>query len=87
MTQTYPAILRGGKIEWGADGPPPLPMDAAVPVQVTILGTTTGTSGMGAMRLAALEAVAASGGADVFGDPVEWQREQRIDRVLFGREE
>lgn len=87
MFQTYQAVLRAGQIEWGADGPPALPMDAAVPVQVTILVATTGHVGMGAKRLAALEAAAAAGGADVFGDPVEWQREQRIDRVLFGREE
>jgi len=54
---------------------------------VTILVATTGSDGMGAKRLAALEAAAAAGAAEVFGDPVEWQREQRIDRVLFGREE
>ena len=87
MFQTYQAILRAGQLEWGVDGPPAIPMDAAVPVQVTILVATTGLSGMGAARLAALEAAAAAGAADVFGDPVEWQREQRIDRVLFGREE
>jgi len=87
MFRTYQAVLRGGQLEWGADGPPPLPTDAAIPVEVTILVARTSHDAMGEKRFAALEAAAAAGAADVFGDPVEWQREQRIDRVLFGREE
>ncbi len=87
MIQTFQATLRAGQLEWGANGPPQLPADVAVPVQVTILVATTGPSGMYAARLAALEAAAAAGAGDMFGDPIEWQREQRTDRVLFGRDE
>ena len=86
MLLTYPAILRDGKLEWGADGPPPL-SDVAVPVHVTLLVAPPRPQGAGAAMVSALEAIAATGGASVFGDPVEWQREQRIDRALPGRDE
>ena len=85
MLMTYPATLRDGKIEWGADGPPPLSA-VAVPVHVTLL-IAPRPENAGAARLVALQAIAATGGASVFGDPVEWQREQRIDRPLPGRDE
>ena len=85
MLLTYPATLRDGKLEWGADGPPPLSA-VAVPVHVTILAATPSARGSGAAVAAAMEAFAAAGGPSGFDDPVEWQREQRIDRELPGRE-
>lgn len=87
MLPTYPAILRDGKLEWGADGPPLTLSDAPVAVHVTLLAVPPRPPGSGAAMLAALEAAAAAGAADVFGDPVEWQRDQRIDRELPGRSE
>ena len=86
MTQTYPAILRGGQLEWGADGPPLLPADSAVPVNVTLLATTLDAVASGDAVADAMEVFAAAGGPSGFGDPVEWQREQRIDRELPGRD-
>ena len=86
MLVTYPAILRDGKLEWGADGPPPLSA-VAVPVHVTILAAAPAARGSGEAMFAALEAAAAAGAADVFGDPLEWQRQERIDRVMPGRDE
>lgn len=84
MLPTYPAILRGGSLDWG-DHPPPLP-SGSVPVHVTILASPTPAADGSAM-VAALEALAAAGGPAGFGDPVEWQREVRDDRPLPGRDE
>ena len=87
MLLTYPAILRAGKLEWGADGPPPALSDAPVPVHVTLLTNSPRAPTSGATMLAALEAAAAAGAAEIFGDPIDWQREQRMDRKLAGRDE
>ncbi len=84
MLPTYPAILRGGSLDWG-DNPPPLP-PGSVPVHVTILALPAPASGGPAMA-AALEALAATGGPSGFGDPTVWQREARDDRPLPGRDE
>ena len=86
MLQTYPAILRGGRIEWTTDAPPSLPADAAMPVEVTLLATTLDAVASGDAVADAMEVFAAAGGPSGFGDPVEWQREQRIDRELPGRD-
>ena len=75
MLLTYPAILRAGKLEWGADGPPPALSDAPVPVHVTLLAATLDAVGSGAAVAAAMEAFATAGGPTGFGDPIEWQRE------------
>jgi hypothetical protein len=84
MLPTYPAMLRDGSLDWGTDGPPPLP-PGAVPVHVTLLAPPTPAAGGPAMA-AALAALAA-GDASGFGDPAEWQREARAERPLPGRED
>ena len=84
MLPTYPATLRAGKLDWGADGPPPLP-PGVVPVYVTLLTPPASAAGGPAMA-AALAALAAAGGPSGFGDPAEWQREARAERPLPGRE-
>ncbi len=84
MLPTYPAILRDGTLDWGNGGPPPLP-PGDVPVHVTLLVPPARTAGGPAMA-AALEALAAAGGPSDFGDPVEWQREARVERLLPGRD-
>lgn len=85
MLLTYPATARNDKLEGTAGGLPPLSA-VAMPVQVTLLAATPSARGSGAAVAAAMEAFAAAGGPSGFDDPVEWQREQRIDRELPGRE-
>jgi len=75
MLPTYPAVLRAGSLDWGADGPPPLP-PGEVPVHVTLLAPSAPTADGPAMA-AALEALAAGGGLSGIGDPAEWQQEAR----------
>ena len=84
MLPTYPATLRNGQIEWGSEGAPPIPPNESVPVRVMVLNRTSPDRNALA---AALDALAASGVAEKFGDPVEWQIEERKDRPLPGREE
>lgn len=84
MLPTYRAILRGGSLDWGEDGPPPLP-PGDVPVHVTLL-VGPGTGAGGPTMAAELEALAAVGGPTSFGDPATWQRESRTERSLPGRE-
>jgi len=81
---TYAAILRDGKLDWGDEGPPPLP-PGAVPVHVTLL-TSRPPKADGRAMAAALEAIAAAGGPSNLEDPVEWQRQVRSDRQLPGRD-
>ena len=84
MLLTYPAVLRDNRLEWGADGPPPVP-PTGVRVHVTLLDQPVPKSNGPAMA-AALEALAAGGGPSI-PDPVEWERDVRTDRPLPGRAE
>lgn len=84
MLLTYPAVLRDNRLEWGEDGPPPLP-PKGVRVFVTLLEQPAGGSNGPAM-VAALEALAAGGGPGI-ADPAAWEREVRADRPLPGRDE
>lgn len=90
MLQTYAATLRDDRIEWGPDGPPKLAPNEAVQVYVTVLPRPVPTSN-GQKLFEIMEAFAARGGQTSFPtDPdelVEWQREQRKDRPLPGRDE
>ena len=88
MTHTFPAVLRDGRIEWTGDPPPGLPAGVAVPVQVTVaLPADPPDEAERRVRLlAALERLVELGTAEKFGDPVEWQRVQRRDRPLPGRD-
>ncbi|MBL8864301.1 MAG: hypothetical protein KF873_10280 [Gemmataceae bacterium] len=85
MIQSYAATLLNGQIQWGSGGPPAVPPNVGVPVQVTI-GFGRRASDGPAMA-AALEQIASHGGAAEFGDPVAWQAATRTDRPLPGREE
>lgn len=87
-TRTYHATLRGDRLEWNGSGPPPLPPDQPVPVEVTIpVAAALTDSERAAEMLAILEKLAARNPFAEITDPVEWQREQRRDRPLPGREE
>lgn len=90
MTHTYPAVLRDGRIEWTGDPPPGLPAGTPVPVQITLAlpaEAPEAAADRRARRAAELEAYVASGGLRSIPDPVAWQREQRTDRPLPGRDD
>lgn len=86
MLPTYPATLRAGQLKWGEDGSLQALGNEPVPVHVILVRQPARPADANAAMLAALEAAAAAGAADVFGDPIVWQRETRIDRVMPGRE-
>ncbi len=88
MTQTYPAVLRDGCIEWIGDPPAGLPAGTPVRVEVVLPATLPPLSDAerGRQMLAIMERLVALGTGEKYGDPVEWQREQRRDRPLPGRE-
>ncbi len=83
MMQTYKAILEGNSITWLAESPM---QTEATEVLVTVLGEPKKVSDRQAMVIA-LKRLSQSGLASSFGDPLEWQKETRKDRVLPGREE
>ena len=85
MLPTYPAILSNDHLRWTGETPPPLPDQ--VRVHVTLLDTPSAPApGQGARMAAALERIAARGGLTTIADPVQWEREQREERALPGRE-
>ena len=83
MFPTYSAVLRAGRLEWDAGGPP----DDPVRVHVTVLAPVSPAPVSGPSMASALAALAAAGGPSGFEDPAEWQRQSRADRVLPGRTE
>lgn len=85
MLRTYRALLHGDRIEWIER--PTIPPHA-VPVHVTLLEDeiVEAAVGRGPAMAAALEALAGAGGLATIADPAGWQREQRQDRRLPGRE-
>jgi hypothetical protein len=87
MLPTYPAYLRDGRVEWAAETPPSLSSDHPIRVHVTLLEpvSSNGTD-RGKRMAAALERLATGTGLSVIADPLAWQREQREDRELPGRE-
>jgi hypothetical protein len=70
MLHTYAAVLRNDRLEWEADGPPPVP-PTGVRVHVTLLDPPV-TAPRGPAMAAALEAFAATGGPSIPG-PAEWR--------------
>ena len=87
MLPTYPALLRDGRLEWGSEGAPVVPPNQAIPVHVTVLTSECPPASNGAAMAAALSAIAEAVGTTDFGDPLEWQRESRVDSTLPGRVE
>jgi hypothetical protein len=85
MLNTYPAVLRDGRIEWTDDAPRNLPRDQPVRVYVTLLDQPPAT-GSGEQAAAVLRQIAAAGGLASIPDPDAWDRERREERPLPGRE-
>ena len=81
MSETYSGVLHEGRIQW--DGA--APSGGHQRVLVTILKDTAPRD-RGARMAAALERIASSGGVQSITDPVAWQREQRGERPMPGRD-
>ncbi len=89
MSQTYKAIIRGNQVEW-LNGAPNL--DDDLRVDITIPEQKSSRAGISDEErrrslLDTLNKLVASGVAEKFGDPIEFQREARKDRPLPGRED
>jgi hypothetical protein len=89
MLQTYKAILRGNRLEWSGEVPEQVKSEQPLEVHVTILQDTAASSeviAQGKKMAEALEKLAAAYALSDIVDPSAWQREQRLDRPLPGRE-
>lgn len=86
MLRSYEAFYEHGRLHWLNEAPD---LDHAK-VIVTVVETPTPVesgppNGQALAQL--LEEMAAAGAADAFGDPLEWQRDERADRPLPGRDQ
>ena len=88
MTQTYPAVVRDGRIEWVGVPPAGLPDGTAVRVEVVLPAPPAADEAERRQQMVAiLQRIADRGTAFVeITDPVAWQREIRRDRPEPGRE-
>lgn len=90
MLQTYKATLRGNRLEWNDSAPQAVADDQPVAVYVTILDEPHAFSSKrlsGQQMAAILEQLAQHPTLASISDPIAWQREQRGERTLAGREE
>ena len=85
MLKTYEATVQGDHIEWGQSRPPQVESNQKIKVSVTVIEEEQKAS-QGEAIAAILERLAATDLYKLYGDPLEWQREQREDRPLPGRE-
>ena len=83
MSNTYQAVLRGNRLEWSGEVPDRLTEDRPVRVSVTILETS---ADQGQQMAAALEKLAHLKAASAIADRAAWEREQRAERRLPGRD-
>ncbi len=87
MPETYKAILRGNKIEWETDAPKFLQKKKPVAVYVTVINENDESDLPNGEKMAeALNKIAATGGVATIENASDWQREQRLERNLVGRE-
>lgn len=89
MLQTYKATLRGNRLEWNDVAPQELSNEQPIAVHVTILdqGQAFPSHTTGQQMAAILEQLASGHMLSSISDPVAWQREQRGERTLPGRED
>lgn len=88
MLLTYKAVLRGNQLEWRGEQPANLNDEREVEALVTILreDKTRSNDERGNKMREALEKLAAANSLQEISDAVEWQRKQREDRSLPGRD-
>ena len=85
MLESYEATVQGTHIEWGETRP--LEVETNQPIQVTItVHNAEQPYTHGPAMAASLNRLAAMNAFSYIDDPVAWQREQREDRPLPGRE-
>lgn len=89
MRGEYKAVLRGNRLEWSGESPEANDTERGVEVLVTVLrkagpGSVRPSDGEAMAR--ALSKLAATGSLRDVADAAEWQREQRRDRSLPGRD-
>jgi hypothetical protein len=85
MKETYEAIFTGDKVTW--IGTPPPPSDRPIRARIDLHDQPELKGTDGKVLAAVCEDIARkTGGIQSIPDPVAWQREQRNDRPLPGRE-
>jgi hypothetical protein len=84
---TYRALLHGNRLEWLEDAPAS-PTDVPVSVHVTVLEhePVSEQEMRGHAMAALLEKLAERHTFASLQDPVQWQRDLRVERSLPGRE-
>lgn len=86
MLPTYKAVLHGDRVEWTDEEPAEARRQEGAVVFVTFVGSAADVDESQGRRMAdALERLAARGGPSAIGDALDWQRNQRNDRPLPGR--
>jgi len=87
MNATFVGILRGNQIEWTGQGPPESQnREKGQAVCVTLLEPEDAFNSRGQRMAAALEQLAQKGGCQSIPDPSAWERLERRDRQLPGRD-
>lgn len=82
MKNTYEAIIDGDKVTWVGERPNDV---GSLSVTIKIRKPIVGTDGKILAEMAR-RMIAETGGITSVKDPVAWQRAQRSDRPLPGRE-
>ena len=85
MLRTYKAILHGDQVEW-LEQPPEKSRPVQVHITVLEEPAVELTRERGRVMAEALGALAQRGTFADITDPVDWQRELRVERVLPDRE-
>lgn len=83
MGKVYKAILRGDRLEWSGERPSP---DLNAEVEVIVSKGEVSPRERGRRMAEALAWISALGGVSGISAPDSWERENRRDRPLPGRE-
>lgn len=88
MLRSYEVIYENGQISWLNGKPKITRGKAIIVIEEDESEQRTENNEPNGKRLAEIfEELAANNAAASFGDPMEWQKETRRDRVLPGRED
>lgn len=86
MLPKYKAVLHGDHLEWADDVPDEARRHASAVVYVTFAADPLELDESQGQHMAdALASLAERGGPSSIGDALDWQRDQRDDRPLPGR--
>jgi hypothetical protein len=86
MSATYFGTLQNDHIDWDGARPDQSTNGESLRVQITVLGKSESSIDQGKKMAAILERLAQLSAMSSIVDPREWQREQRQDRPIPGRE-